>query len=175
MAKVLILGIIIILFWAGSWAIPQVVSLIPISKSTWTPVPYTKTPIPSFTPTFTALQPTKTPTRNSTPTRISTPTITPTPSIFGIWLLQFDDRCDGNFWGTRTLKINTDKTLEMLWQVSWQEELYNYKTILKLNEQWVRWSLGYTEFDGKWEGYKMSGSYIRGIGGTAGCWKAEKR
>jgi hypothetical protein len=181
-----VVGVLVIvgaLFWIGSWAVPKFIALVPTLQATATatqrpvvkatstnsPVSYTKTSIPSLTLTLTALQPTKTPTRNSTPTASLT------PSIFGNWTITWDDRCNGKFWNGEPLIINTDKTLEMLWQVSWQEDRYNYKSVLNLDGQWVRWSLGYTEFDGKWEGNKMSGSYIRGIGGTAGCWKALKK
>src|SRR5206468_3543196 len=58
-----IIGIIIILFWGGSWAVPKFISLIPTAKASVTPRPtgtialsnspiaFTKTVEPSATPT----------------------------------------------------------------------------------------------------------------------------
>ncbi len=63
-------GIIIIFFWAGSWAIPQVASLMPTTK-----------PGAMITYAVTFVSPTKTITPTATKTKIPTPTVTPTPTL----------------------------------------------------------------------------------------------
>jgi hypothetical protein len=78
-----ILGIIVVLFWAGSWAIPKFISLVPTAKATTT-----QSPVVKITATNSPVIPTKTLLPNSTPTKTRTPaptitlrvTKTPIPS-----------------------------------------------------------------------------------------------
>ena len=63
-------GIIIIFFWAGSWVIPQVASLMPTAK-----------PSAMITYAVTSISPTKTITPTATKTKTPTPTVTPTPTL----------------------------------------------------------------------------------------------
>jgi len=149
-------------------ALPTLSNLLlqtPEPTASLTPTLTTSTATYTMTPalTFTAKPPTKTPTKSATPT------ITSTPSIFGDWDFYRDSRCSGNFYGPNTFTIHPDKTVEMFWQNR------NYKVILKLNEHWVRWTMGYVEIDGKWEGDKMTGTYTGDIGSGAGCWYAQRR
>jgi len=104
-----IIGIILMLFWAGSWAMPKFLSLIPTPK-----------PSATVTSTATAIPPTKTlvptPTKTKVPT--SAPTRTPTPVPLSSILLHedFEDgTADGWIFPAGTWTIEKDATGNHYW------------------------------------------------------------
>ncbi len=86
-----IIGIIIVLFWAGSWSIPKLIALVPTTMRTATTsaqkvptVTFTALPLSTVqtqvpTTTFTDVPPSETPKPSLTLTEVYTPAITSTP------------------------------------------------------------------------------------------------